>query len=184
MKTWISCQLPGLNPQRVIPPKGKALKAVEELPVASSTSPEELEEREGRGKCVAEMIQNQIAMASPAPIEHIAGLVDVIDETEELCYIDDNAPAEAAKKERSALKVFDDQIESAMGLGESSGLKPHDPIDLDTSETEKSAVGQSRSPPPVMGGADKSAVEATREDASPLIKEDNILQLEKAGLFS
>jgi hypothetical protein len=57
------------------------LKAVEELHVASSTSPEELEEREGRGKCVAEMIQNQIAMASSAPTEHITGLVDVIDET-------------------------------------------------------------------------------------------------------
>jgi hypothetical protein len=35
---------------------------------------------------VAEMIQKQIAMANSAPTERVAGLVDVIDETEELCY--------------------------------------------------------------------------------------------------
>jgi hypothetical protein len=62
------------------------LKAVEELSVASSDDPEELEAWEARGKRVAEMIQKQIAMANSAPTERVAGLVDVIDETEELCY--------------------------------------------------------------------------------------------------
>jgi hypothetical protein len=142
-----------IEPSTRYPPKGKALKAVKEMHVASSAGPDELEEREARGKRVAEIIQKQIAMANSAPTECVAGLVDVIDEIEELCYIDDDTPVEVAEKESFALKVFDDQIESAMGPGESSGLKPHDPIDLDTSEVEKSAAGQSHSPPPVLGDA-------------------------------
>jgi hypothetical protein len=76
------------------------------------------------GKRVDEMIQKQISMASSAPTERIAGLVDVIDETEELSYIDDDTPAEATKKERSALEVLDDQNECVMGPGENLGLKP------------------------------------------------------------
>jgi hypothetical protein len=38
------------------PPKGKALKEVEELPAASLADLEELEARDVRGKCVVEMI--------------------------------------------------------------------------------------------------------------------------------
>jgi hypothetical protein len=133
---------------------------------------------------MAEMIQKQIAMASSVPTEHVAGLMDVTDETEELCYIDDDTRAETAKKESSALKVFGDQIESVMGLGESSGLKPHNPIDLDSSDVEKPVASQSHSPPSALGDSDKSAAEATGKDAVPLIKETNVLQLEKAGVFS
>jgi hypothetical protein len=33
-------------------------------------------------------------MAGPAPVERVAGLVDVIDEAEELCYINDDVPVE------------------------------------------------------------------------------------------
>jgi hypothetical protein len=133
---------------------------------------------------MAEMIQKQIAMASSVPTEHVAGLMDVTDETEELCYIDDDTPTEAAKKESSDLKVLDDQNESAISSGEGSGLKPHEPIDLDPSEAEKPAAGQSRSPPPVLGDVDTSTTEATGEDAAPLLKETNVLQLEKEGVFS
>jgi hypothetical protein len=97
---------------------------------------------------VAEMIQKHIAMASSAPWERVAGLVDVIDETEELCYIDDDAPSEAKEQERSALETREGQKESAMGPSESSGLKPQDPIDLDPSETERPTGDESRSPPP------------------------------------
>jgi hypothetical protein len=57
------------------------LKEVEELSAASSADPEELEARDARGKRVAEMVQKQIAMASSAPKERVASLVDVIDET-------------------------------------------------------------------------------------------------------
>jgi hypothetical protein len=41
---------------------------------------------------MAEIIQKQITMASSAPAEHVTGLEDIIDETEELCYIDDDTP--------------------------------------------------------------------------------------------
>jgi hypothetical protein len=86
---------PQIEPSTYYSPKGKVLNTVEELPAATSADPEELESRDARGKCVAEMIQKKIMMASSAPKECVAGLVDVIDETEELCYIDDVAPAEA-----------------------------------------------------------------------------------------
>jgi hypothetical protein len=48
-------------------PKGKSLKADEELLATSSVDPKELETRETRGKRVAEMIQKKITMASSAP---------------------------------------------------------------------------------------------------------------------
>jgi hypothetical protein len=160
------------------------LKAVEELPAASLANLEELEARDVRGKCVVEMIQKKIAMASSAPKEYVTGLVDVIDEMEELCYIDDDAPAETMEKESSALKILEDQNESTMGLGENSDLKPHDPINLDSSEAEEPAAGQSRSPPAVVGDVDESTAEATGEDTTPLMKETNVLQLEKASVFS
>jgi hypothetical protein len=90
------------------PPKGKTLKVVEKLPVVSSADSEELEAHEARGKRVAEMIQKQIAMAGLAPTERVTDLVDIIDDSEELCYIDDNTLGEAAKKESSGLKILDD----------------------------------------------------------------------------
>jgi hypothetical protein len=62
------------------------LRTVEELPATSSVDLEELEARDARGKRVAEMIQKQIAMASSAPKERVASLVDMIDETEELSH--------------------------------------------------------------------------------------------------
>jgi hypothetical protein len=125
------------------------------------------------------MIQKQIAMASSAPKERVAGLMDVIDKMEELCYIDDDAPAEAMERGGSALKIFEDQNESAMGPGENSSPKPQDPIALDPSEAEKPAAGECRSPPLVLGDVDKSTAEATGEDAASLIQETNVLQLQK-----
>jgi hypothetical protein len=43
-------------------------------------------------------------MASTAPKERVAGLVDVVDETEELCYIDDDVPSAAKNQEISTLE--------------------------------------------------------------------------------
>jgi hypothetical protein len=63
----------------------------EELSSAGQADPEELEAREVRGTRVAEMIQKEIAMANAALKERVAGLVDVVDESEDLCYIDDDA---------------------------------------------------------------------------------------------
>jgi hypothetical protein len=83
---------PQIHPCTSYPPKGTVRKAAEELPTAALADPEELEARDARGKRVAEMIQKQIAMASTASKERVADLVDVVDETEELCYIDDDTP--------------------------------------------------------------------------------------------
>jgi hypothetical protein len=46
-----------IQPSTFYLPKGKMQKTVEELPVAASFDPEELESRDARGKRVAEMIQ-------------------------------------------------------------------------------------------------------------------------------
>jgi hypothetical protein len=109
---------------------------------------------------MAEMIQKQIAMASTALKERVAGLVDVVDETEELCYIDDDVPSAANDQEISALEPRDDSKETAMGPSENSGLKAQDPIDLDPPEIEKSTANASRSPPPVSDDINEVAVEA------------------------
>jgi hypothetical protein len=73
------------------PPKGPARKLTEESSPAGLADAEELEAGEARGKRVAELIQREIAMADAAPKERVAGLVDVVDESEDLCYIDDDA---------------------------------------------------------------------------------------------
>jgi hypothetical protein len=123
-------------------------------------------------------------MDSSSLKERVAGLVDVIDEMEELCYVDDDAPLETKDQEGSALKPHDGQKESAMGPSESSGLKPQDPVDLDPSKTERPAEDASRSPPPVSDDIDETIAKAARENATLLAPETNVLQLEKAGVLS
>jgi hypothetical protein len=63
----------------------------EEPSTAGLADPEELEAREARGNRVAEMIQKQITLAGAAAKERVAGLVDILDESKDLCYIDDDA---------------------------------------------------------------------------------------------
>jgi hypothetical protein len=75
----------------------------EEPSAVGLADPEELEARDARGKCVAEMIQKQIAMADAAPKKRVAGLVDVVDETEDLCYIDDDTSLAIRDSEIPAL---------------------------------------------------------------------------------
>jgi hypothetical protein len=82
---------PQIQPCTNYPPKGSPRKVTEEPSTAGLADPEELEAREVRGKRVAEMIQKQIAMAGAAPKERVAVLVDVVDESEDQCYIDDDA---------------------------------------------------------------------------------------------
>jgi hypothetical protein len=95
----------------------------EEPPTAALADPEELEARDARGKRVAEMIQKHIAMAYTAPKERVAGLVDVMDETENLCYIDDDATLAIRDQEIPVLQPQSDPYETAMNLSKSSGLK-------------------------------------------------------------
>jgi hypothetical protein len=101
---------------------------------------EELEAREARGKRVAELIQKEIAMADAAPKECVAGLVDVVDESEDLCYIDDDAALVAKSLDASLPQPQSDSVIVAVNLGEGSGEKAQDPIDLDAPEAEESAA--------------------------------------------
>jgi hypothetical protein len=54
--------------------------------------------------------------------------MDVIDEDEELNYIDDGTPMETIGKENPALKTIEARVNPATEKGQSSGLQPHDPI--------------------------------------------------------
>jgi hypothetical protein len=99
-------------------------------------------------------------MASSSLKKHIAGLVD---EMEELCYIDDEAPLATKDREYAALKLLDGQKEAATGPSESSGLKPQNPIELDALEIEKSTADASRSP-----DIDETTAKAAGESATPL----------------
>jgi hypothetical protein len=128
------------------------------------------------------MIQKQITMASSTLKERIAGLVDVIDEMKELCYIDDEAPLATKDREDTALKHLDGQKESAVGPSESSGLKPQNPMDLDALEIERPTTDASRSLPPVSDDIDEMTAKAARESATLLATETNVLQLEDTGV--
>jgi hypothetical protein len=110
-------------------------------------------EEEARGKKLWEDYEKtgEYLVTGPVPTTHMARLMDVIDKDEELNYIDDETPAEASKEKSPYLKTIEATIESAIGKGESSGLKPRDQIDLDYSEAEKPAADQSRSPPTAEG---------------------------------
>jgi hypothetical protein len=94
---------PWIQPCTSYPPRGTARKMTEEPSAVGLADPEELEARDARGKCVAEMIQKQIAMADAAPKKRVAGLVDVVDETEDLCYIDDDTSLAIRDSEIPAL---------------------------------------------------------------------------------
>jgi hypothetical protein len=108
--------------------------------------------------------------------------VDVVDETEELCYIDDEAPLATKDREDAVLKLLDGQKESAVGPSESLGLKPQNPIDLDAPEIERPPGNASRSPTPVSDDIDEMTVKAVGESATLLATETNVLQLEDAGV--
>jgi hypothetical protein len=69
-----------------------------------------------------------------------------------------------------------------MGLSENSGLKAHDPIDLDP-PIEKSATNVSRSPPPMSDDINQAAAKAAGETAPLLAMETDVLQLEDAGVL-
>jgi hypothetical protein len=121
-------------------------------------------------------------MASSLPKKRVTSLVDVVDETEELCYIDDEAPLVTKDQEYAALKLLEGQKEAATGPSESLGLKPQIPIELDAPEIEKSMADASRSPPPMSDDIDETTVKAARESAKLLATDTNVLQLEDASM--
>jgi hypothetical protein len=155
----------------------------EESSAAGLADPEELEAREVRGKRVAEMIQKEIAMADAAPKERVAGLVDVVDESEDLCYIDDDATLAVKDLEAPPLQPQSDPEGAAMNRGASSGVKAQEPIDLDAPEVEESAAHASRSPSPMSDDLYQAAAKAADETAPVPAMVSNVLQLEDAGMI-
>jgi hypothetical protein len=130
-----------------------------------------------------EMIQKQIAMAGAAPKEHVAGLVDVVDESEDLCYIDYASTLAIRDSEVPTLQPQSNPEETAMNPGESSGLKAQDPIDLDAPEIAESAAHASRSPPPVSDDLNEAAAKAAEETTPVPAMTTNVFQLEDAGMI-
>jgi hypothetical protein len=76
-------------------------------------------------------LEKQIAMASAALKERMASLVDVVDESEDLCYIDDDATLVIKDSEVPTVQPQSNLEDTAMNPGESSGSKAQCPIDLD-----------------------------------------------------
>jgi hypothetical protein len=173
--------MPQIQPCTNYPPKGLAQRLTEEPSSAGQADPEELEAREARGKRVAELIQKEIAMADAAQKERVAGLVDVVDESEDLCYIDDAAALEVKSTDAPLPQPQGGLVVVAEDLGEGSGAKAKNPIDLDALEIGESAAHVSRSPPLVSDDFDPSAVKVIGGIAPEPATTPNVVQLEDVG---
>jgi hypothetical protein len=104
-------------------------------------------------------------------------------ESEDLCYIDDDATLAIRDSEVPTLQPQSNPEETAMNPGESSGLKARDPIDLDAPEIEESAAHASRSPPSVSDDLNETAVKAAEEITPVPAMTANVFQLEDAGMI-
>jgi hypothetical protein len=172
---------PQIQPCTNYPPKGSAQRLAEEPSPAGLADVEEFEAREARGKRVDELIQKEIAMADAAPKERVAGLVDVVDESESLCYIDDDTTRVEKSPDAPLLQPQCDSMVAAVNLGEGSGAKAQGPIDLDAPEAENSAAHASRSPPSVSNDFDPVAAKPADAVAPRLTTTPESLQPEDAG---
>jgi hypothetical protein len=174
---------PQIQPCTNYPPKGSAQRLAEEPSPAGLADAGELEAREARGKRVAELIQKEIAMADTAPKQRVAGLVDVVDESESLSYIDDDTTRVGKSLDAPLLQPQCDSMVAAVNLGEGSGAKAQGPIDLDAPEAETSAAHASRSPPPVSKDFDLVAAKPTEAVVPGNITTAESLQPEDAGMM-
>jgi hypothetical protein len=174
---------PQIQPCTNYPPKGSARRLAEEPLPAGLADAEELEAREARGKRVAELIQKEIVMADAAPKERVAGLVDVVDESESLCYIDDDTTRVEKTPDAPLPQPQCDSMVAAVNLGESSGAKAQGPIDLDAPEAENSAAHASRSPPPVSNDFDPVTGKPTDAVVPGLTTTPESLQPEDDGMM-
>jgi hypothetical protein len=77
---------------------------------------------------------------------------------------------------------YDSEV-AAVNLGEGSGAKAQDPIDLNAPEAENSAAHASRSPPPVSNDFDSVAAKPADADAPGLTTTPEALQPEDAGMM-
>jgi hypothetical protein len=129
------------------------------------------------------LIQKEIAMADAAPKECVAGLVYVVNESEDLCYIEDDAALVAKSLDAPLPQPQSDSVIVAVNLGEGLGAKAQDPIDLDAPEAGESAAHASRSPPLVSDDLDLAAAKAADSVALEPATTPNVLQLEDAGMM-
>jgi hypothetical protein len=132
---------------------------------------------------LAELIQKEIAMADATPKECVAGLVDVVDEPESLCYIDDDTTRVEKGPDAPLPQPQCDSMIAAVNLGEGSGAKAQGPIDLDAPEAETSATRTSRSPPPVSKDFDLVAAKPTEAVVPGKTTTPESLQPEEAGMM-
>jgi hypothetical protein len=170
---------PQIQPCTKYPPKGSARKLAEGVSQVHQAEAGELEAREARGRRVAELIQKDIAMAEAAPKGRVAGLVDIVDDSESLCYIDDDA---TRSEKGGDVSLPQPQCEATTDLNEASGAKPQNLIDLDAPEIETSAAQTSRSPPPVSRDVDLVSAKPIEAAASEKLKAPESLQPEDAGM--
>jgi hypothetical protein len=122
-------------------------------------------------------------MADAAPKERVAGLVDVVDESEDLCYIDDDATQAVKSSDAPLPQPQCNSVVAAVNLGEGLGAKAQDPIDLDAPEAGESVAHASRSPPPVSDDLDPVAAKPTDIVAPEPTTTPEALQLEDAGMM-
>jgi hypothetical protein len=125
----------------------------------------------------------EFLMNGPIPKKRVVGLMDVIDEDEELCYIDDGTPMEISERSPSTLKPVEDRINPMRDVGQGLGQKSSDHIELGSSEIEKHMENQSRSPPPTFEEAEKPVEQTTGGDTILDSKDDDTLLLENVGTF-
>jgi hypothetical protein len=100
----------------------------------------------------------EFLVTGPVTTKRVAGQMYVINKDEQLNYIDDGTPMETLEKEHSVSKTDAAKVDPMIDEGQSLGLKPHDPIDLDSSEAERPTTNQSQSPPPTLDDIERSAV--------------------------
>jgi hypothetical protein len=122
-------------------------------------------------------------MVDAAPKERVAGLVDVVDESEDLCYIDDDVVLEVKSTDAPLPHPQGGLVVVATGLGEGSGAKAQDPIDLDAPDVGESAAHASRSPLPVSDDLDPAAARVAGGITPEPATTPNVLQLEDAGMM-
>jgi hypothetical protein len=109
--------------------------------------------------------------------------VDVVDESEDLCYIDDDVALEVKNTDAPLLQPQGGLVVVAVDPVEGSGAKAQDPIDLDASEAGDSAAHASPSPPPVSDDLDPVATKPADVVAPEPMTTPETLQPEDAGMM-
>lgn len=106
-------------------PPGERMKQTPEVEAAGKRY---WEHQEGIG---------EFLIRNPTPENPVTGLMDVIDDTEELYYIDNGTPMETSEKNPSVSMFDEARVNLSEDKGQGAGLKAGDPIELCELEIEK-----------------------------------------------